>query len=544
MKPKSHKTLTEFVFDLLSETVDYFTLAASKEIVAQQARDTDFAEDLEFVDVDFDRDDPHKDDGAWVDDDEAHYYDASFFGAFGEHYFTAFNHFIDIRKGKADAKFDDFDGYSYHHGSASELQFEDYQVGAVAMKIDAAINYWLNDEYVHVPGRAWYRDCSPSVPRYSFPEDRGIYGSRTDEGKARFPLAVSEGKKNKGIPYSVFMPVDNMARFWYRNYETSRDPKDLGYVMHTIQDASIPHHAAGYCGNWHGKYEEKVRDRLEGWMADPNFRKGVKALFEEWSKLDPSPPSALDVGDEFLKVPRRNWKIEWMVTWMAMNAYRAYIDAHQNFANGWTDNEASMKELTKKAAAMSMLALYEASIAEQCYAFDYNLVQVMNLGGLWWVAVPSGAVLKPIERFSLEAEAKRGREIIQHYKMNSRCTVGRSPYYLSGGKAPNSQPGLGCGPLGGEQSVYFDPEAIEVGLSGSHWVIAQGTDVIIDFGPYQDDAKKTYHVIQKYGFNRYCWLGEKDNPSMRYFLLGLEKAQIAPGTLPPGGPTLPGPVPG
>lgn len=34
-------------------------------------------------------------------------------------------------------------------------------------RVDEALNWWLNDEYVHAPGQPWYRGCSPSVERYS-----------------------------------------------------------------------------------------------------------------------------------------------------------------------------------------------------------------------------------------------------------------------------------------------------------------------------------------------------------------------------------------
>lgn len=543
MKKKSHKRLTEFVFDMLSQTVNYFALEGSKVQVAQQAHDTDDEKDLEFVDVDGERDDPHMDDGFLANDDEAHYCEEPLFGVFGEHDLTAFNHFIDIRKSKAEAKFDDFDGYSYHRGSASKNEFEEYEFAGIGIKkIDEGINWWLNDEYVHVPGRKWYRDCSSSIPRYSFPADRGLYSTPTNEGVARFPLAESEGKENMGIPYSVFMPVDNMARYWYWNYKTNREhnPKDLGFVMHAIQDASVPHHAAGYCGNWHRKYEETVRDRLEGWIGNPTFQKGVRDLFEAWNTLDPSPPNALNVGDESLRSPCRNWRIEWLVTWIALNAYRAYVEAHQNFANGWKDNEASMKELTKKAAAMSMLALCEASILEMCYNFDPNQLEVKSLplGRGWYVGVrlsTRGRLLQ-LEQFSTQEEANRCLEIIRHYRMNSRCTAGQMPYYLTDGREPR----FGLRPLGGEQMADFNPDQIEVRSSGADWIIAKDNEVIINFRTLQSDAMRAYHVIQKYHFNRYCWLGARDNPSMQYFLQApyevVEGQPVSPGSEQPSEP--------
>lgn len=156
-----------------------------------------------------------------------------------------------------------------------------------------------------------------------------------------------------------------MARYWYRRYKTFRDPKVLGYVTHGIQDASVPHHAAGCCGNWHRAYEAELNSKIESWVIDNGFRNDVKALFDQWNQLDSSPPTGLNAGD-FNRVPRRNWRIEWLVTWMALNAYHAYKTVYHNFGGGWSFNEASAKHLTKKATALCMLALYKAGIPERC----------------------------------------------------------------------------------------------------------------------------------------------------------------------------------
>ena len=88
--------------------------------------------------------------------------------------------------------------------------------------------YWFNDEYVHALCHSWYRGCSPSVERYSFPTR---YQTVREELAARFPVAASTGSRRKGIPYSVFMPVDNMARYWYGRFVATRDPRALGPVM-------------------------------------------------------------------------------------------------------------------------------------------------------------------------------------------------------------------------------------------------------------------------------------------------------------------------
>jgi hypothetical protein len=262
---------------------------------------TDQYSDLEFVDVEGTgifsdaRDDPHKDE--WdADDDDPHY-------EFQGRKFTAFNHFIDIKKGHG--TFDDYDGYSYKRGSASRNEYQkmselievtDIPSGVAFMftesgdmKVDAAINFWFNDEYAHAPGHKWYRRgrCSPALERYSFPEDKGKYNSVDAECKARFPMAEATGHRNRGIPWSVFMPVDNMARYWYSVFLESNNPNHLGQVMHAIQDASVPHHAAGCNGNWHANYELVLEElRIPNWLRDASFTNDVKALFGKWNRVD------------------------------------------------------------------------------------------------------------------------------------------------------------------------------------------------------------------------------------------------------------------
>jgi hypothetical protein len=140
--------------------------------------------------------------------------------------------------------------------------------------------------------------------------------------------------------------------------------------------------------------------------------------------------------------------------------------------------------------------------------------------GQWCVGSPgpAGIISSPLEQFNTQAEADLGLQIIQYYGMNSRCTVGKMPYYLTDRKAPFNDTALG-----GQQMEHFDPDQIEVkkrfkGPKGIKWVIAQGDKDIIDFQTSQGDAMRMYHVIQKYGFGCYCWLGARNNPSMQYFL--------------------------
>ena len=358
MNSAGHCRVTEKVFQLLRDIDSHHPLLNSARTIVNEAGKVDDYKDVELVDVEgLGRDNPHK--GSGLFEDKAHY-------GYEDHNFTAFNHFIDIKKGAG--LFDDYDGYSYRRGSASRDEYQDADdvvegfwqklfARVSGKKVDEGLNWWFNDEYVHALGHPWYRGCSPAVEHYSFPEDRDIYGSKQAELQTRFPLAESTGQSGRGIPYSVFMPVDNMARYWYSQFRRTRDPVALGSVMHAIQDASIPHHAAGYMGNWHARYEADLDTAIGNWFGDANrFNADVKALYAQWNRVDPSPPNHLNAGD-WVKVPGRNWRIDQLVTWVALNAYREYDRTYNHFRNGYRFNQNSSRELTKIATAIGVLVL-------------------------------------------------------------------------------------------------------------------------------------------------------------------------------------------
>ncbi|UCF06131.1 MAG: hypothetical protein JSV33_03640 [bacterium] len=300
------------------------------ERIAWESLSPDFFRDLEFVDVDFSIDDPH-DDSVLKNDDEAMYSTKEdlfleiFFALFGAPHgnFTSYNHFINIGSyGKS--RFDDYDGYSYQFIQEFGNQ---YQTDAklLGKALDEGTIWYNSDAYVHAPGQQWYDGCSPSVERYSFPTR---YPSRVEELKVRFPLAKNIGSENCGVPFSVFLPVDNVARFWYGRFLETGDPLDLGPIMHAIGDASIPHHAAGYLGNWHQAYETGMTDIVLAVVDSNSDRDEIKKIVESWDRIDGDVPDGLAPGD-YTKTPAINWSVEDLVTWMALHAYRQYIEDYE-----------------------------------------------------------------------------------------------------------------------------------------------------------------------------------------------------------------------
>lgn len=526
MKGESHRKVTGKAFEILPGVDRANPLYKSRTAVAREAAEVDNYLDLEFVDVEglsgSPRDDPHKDE-KWplVADDIPH---KTFRGSS----LTAFNHFIDIKKGPG--LFDDYDGYSYRKGSASRDEYQTMEsatrdpaeklllaffsaLAPSTEKVDAAINWWFNDEYIHALGQKWYRGCSTSVESYSFPEDRGTYRTKEAELKKRFPLADSVGDRGKGIPYSVFMPVDNMARYWYLSFMVSKSPLELGPVMHAIQDASIPHHAAGYNGNWHARHESDLNSKMDSWLGDPRFAGEVKELFKQWNRMDSSPPNRLAAND-WRKVPAANWRMDQLVTWVALNAYREYDRAYNHFRNGYRFNDNSGRELVKIATAMSLLALCKAPerplpLKEDCLSFNYQRATVRRVGHRWAIVAGNMVLLD----FGNKVEANQVLRIIKHYRMNSQCFVGRPDpsmtYYLVDGRTPS-------GYLRGQDCVSFDPENAKVKRIDGSWRIVDGSHYIKDFGDKHEEAIAALRIIRKYGFRYICFVGRPD-PSMTYF---------------------------
>ena len=352
-----------------------------------------FENDLEFVNVEGGRDDPHTDSAA-DNDDEARYSD------FGES-FTAYQHFIDIRAGKNSSN--DYNGYSfgingvskgeYYDGNSitdmakkrgrehlGEFWSTDGWAGAITDSVfggrhttDSQLNYWFNDEYIHTPGKDWYRHCSPSVWNYCY-NTTDKYSLITQN----YPLAEDRGKDNQGVPYSVFPSVDNLGRFWYEKFLLSGDCNDLGPVLHAVQDACIPHHTAGFMGNHHSQYESAIEKYYNDILKDSNrkkiFNDKAIAYFKKW-RSSTTTVSDVTYSTDLNKVPSKSWRIDHLITWMAFQAYENYKkyydisvkDKANRFSNGQFDNSKfdsayknALDDLLSKALAMTMLVLEKA----------------------------------------------------------------------------------------------------------------------------------------------------------------------------------------
>jgi hypothetical protein len=300
--------------------------------IAWESVSPDFFKDLVWVDVDFGPDDPHSV-SIFADDDRAEtsskddMFLGTMFALVGAPHanFTSCNHFVNIGSyGKS--RFDDYDGYSYNFVKEEGHQYQTSK-GMLGKALDEGINGYYGDSYVHAPGQEWYDGSSPSVERYSFPTK---YPDKIAEFKDRFPMAKNVGSEGCGVPYSVFMPVDNMARYWYERFLTTGDPLDLGPLLHAVCDAGIPHHAAGYVGNWHQYYESGMKDIVNGVEASKSDRARIRELVASWDRIDDDPPAGL-APDDYRRTPAINWSIDNLTTWMALHAYRQYVGLYEPY---------------------------------------------------------------------------------------------------------------------------------------------------------------------------------------------------------------------
>ncbi len=333
--------------------------------ICSGSRMLDNMQDMEFVNVWGDMDDPHKDDPWYeaIDDDASR-------SAFGRDY-TSYSHYIDI--GKQTGIYDDFDGYAYNRGSAklgdyqsaSDLIYsgdtwDDIVAGACSPfapdTFDAVISWYFGDYYAHAPGHEYYRDgkCSPALERYCWSEYRKHKEWNLEaECLDRFP----QGKD--GIPQSVFPPIDNVGAYWFLQYMSGYSPLRAGYLLHAVQDCAVPHHAGCHHGNWHTKYEDDLDVLMEKLYGDSAFLDEAYGLLKSWASQS-SPINSIGPNDINL-APNIGWRVDHLMTWVALHAYGHYTATYKSFTAGYSKlDEDSAKELAKYAVAIGALILAKA----------------------------------------------------------------------------------------------------------------------------------------------------------------------------------------
>jgi hypothetical protein len=362
MNSQSHRMTTTLVFDLFDKLEGYdLSFADDRKKIIKMAVNVDKQKDMEMVKVQgmvrFRWNDPKnrpKFMPKIMHDTPSYSWDVKKDWPFL--HWTALNHYMDIGKGRG--TYDDYDGYSFYNGSASKIG-KDKKMGA-----DGGAAVYLDIRYLHAPGHPFYDNCSPAVERYSRWFENDKYSNLEEESHDRFPLSPGRPALNAGYPYSVFIPIDNITRYWYEQYVKTREPECVGWVCHTIQDCSVPQHATAVIGHHHFAYEKRLDQLWEEVQEDQDFLDHVIELFHSFEGHDDDPPTSLDKEDH-VKTPCMNWRIDMLATWMALNSHKEFNAHYRDLGKEFEPDLESMRELLSKAVAMSMLVALKADKSTQ-----------------------------------------------------------------------------------------------------------------------------------------------------------------------------------
>ncbi len=356
MRGKSHRNTTTLALELMGKQEDHqLSFAGNADEIARMAVKFDAQKDMEMVKVKGyfrnPKDDPHH--RSKLMPKQLHdvpSYSVDLKKDMPMLYWTSLNHYIDI--GKGPGLFDDYDGYSFYNGSASKLRTE-------GGTVDTATAIYLDIRYLHAPGHPFYDNCSPAIERYSYYQDKGLYSSMEEEAQARYPLATGRPGKGVGFPYSVFSPVDNATRYWFDHYLESREDQSIAFCAHTIQDCTIPMHAAAVIGHHHYGYEKALDGNWTEWLADDDLHDHIIALYHEYKGHDDSPPTKLTQEDRD-RTPAMNWSPDMLATWLAINSYQDFKNIYLPMKDDFEPDVDLQKERTAMAAAMTMMIMLKA----------------------------------------------------------------------------------------------------------------------------------------------------------------------------------------
>lgn len=114
--------------------------------------------------------------------------------------------------------------------------------------------------------------------------------------------------------------------------------------------------------------------------------------------------------------------------------------------------------------------------------------------------------------FPNAGEATAARDKIRHYRMNKSCFVGRpNPdfnYLLVGNSSPS-------GAHTPEDCISFNPSQLKVVRNSNRTYNLNSGRIALYTFPNQQEAEQSKQIIQKYGFQKSCFIGRPD-PSFHY----------------------------
>ena len=171
---------------------------------------------------------------------------------------------------------------------------------------------------------------------------------------------------------------------------------------------------------------------------------------------------------------------------------------------GFDFNATSLIDLAEQ------LGAYLVSAPDDCLPLRPAAVHVQNVSGDWKIVDGNEQVL---DFGASQANAERAKAIIEHYRFDRICFVGRPDppmmYFTAGGKAPS-------GAMPGEDAIPFDLAGVVAQQVAGSWIVTDGASRMLDFGASEANAVHAVTIIKRYGFTHQCFVGRPNAPMM-YF---------------------------
>lgn len=147
---------------------------------------------------------------------------------------------------------------------------------------------------------------------------------------------------------------------------------------------------------------------------------------------------------------------------------------------------------------------------EDCIGFEPLKTRAELVDGSWRVVEGNMSMLAFGDK---QDEAELSVRIIQFYKFDKQCFVGRPDASLKYWKVKSKAP---SGAMPGEDCISFNPDNIVVKNVSGSWRIVEGTHSILDFGNKESEARTSLKIIKCNSFTNICYVGRPD-ASMIYF---------------------------
>jgi hypothetical protein len=119
-----------------------------------------------------------------------------------------------------------------------------------------------------------------------------------------------------------------------------------------------------------------------------------------------------------------------------------------------------------------------------------------------------------LARFGTDGlRARDAQRLLLDARVTELALVGRSalPVFLSFGQAPRAN-ALGF------NNVHFRPQTLRAQQVNNSWCVTDGSSTLLEFGEDRAEAELVVKVLQHFGFDQFCPIGDPANGGMRVFL--------------------------